>query len=73
MQSYALINSCATKLVLCGGINMKTKVKDVKVIDIVNMCKKQRNCYQCPLHDLLPCGYEYSFLDNETLEKEIDL
>ena len=52
---------------------MKIKIKDIKVIDIVNMCKKQRNCYQCPLYDFLPCGYEYTQIDNETLEKEIEL
>ena len=52
---------------------MKIKIKDIKIIDIVYMCKKQRSCSRCPFNDLLPCGYEYSLLDNETLEKEIEL
>lgn len=52
---------------------MKIKIKDIKVIDIVNMCKKQHNCYLCPLYYFLPCGYENKQIDNETLEKEIEL
>ena len=54
-----------------GEINMRKKIKDLTIEETINTCKRQYDCYSCPLQRIcaeLPIQYK-----NEDLEKEIEL
>lgn len=55
---------------------MKKKIKDLTCKDLVNICKKNNECFECPLGsgcfgigwcNFLPCNQE------ELLDKEIEV
>ena len=50
---------------------MKKKIKDLTIEESIKICKRQYDCYSCPLQRVcaeLPVQYK-----NEDLEKEIDV
>lgn len=50
---------------------MKKKIKELTIEEMINICKKQYDCYSCPLQRVcaeLPIQYK-----KEDLEKEIDV
>lgn len=50
---------------------MKKKIKELTIEEIIHICKRQYDCYSCPLQHIcavLPIQYK-----NEDLEKEIEL
>lgn len=57
---------------------MKKKVKDLTIGEIIEACRKSKDCrHDCPLFVLdalsLPCGTIYEETDKNALEREVDI
>lgn len=52
---------------------MKKKIKDLTVIEIINICKTYKTCLDCPLNSKyricdMPCNVEEEYLEQEILK-----
>ena len=50
---------------------MKKKIKDITIEEIVKVCKKQYDCYSCPLEQI--CAIFPMQYKKKDLEKEIKI
>lgn len=46
----------------------KKRLRDLTINDVVKVCKKNNDCYSCPLLDI--CGIPFGSLSNKKLNEE---